>query len=143
MSSLSSSSSLGNFYKGGSELPPEPSVESDLAKVAPFTFTVVARMHAAEAKAVEGTVQEESSVTGSEEVMTYRSSCGLDYSMSKVTQAQLEALWVCFSIPLAIKKWVLTWGKLPSNGWENESKIPFSVIMLDCGIRLLLTPFMR
>lgn len=86
VSFLSSSSSYsGNLLEGDSKLPPESSTKSDLARVAPLTFVAIARMRATKVEAVERATQEESSATCSEEAVTHRGCCNLDYNVSKVT----------------------------------------------------------
>lgn len=86
-SSFSFSLCSGSLPKGGLRLPLEPSIKSDLAKVASLTFKVIVRMHATKVEATKGTTQEESSAIGSEEATIYRSGYDLDFGVSRVTQA--------------------------------------------------------
>lgn len=112
-SSSSSSSRLRNLSKEGLKLPLEPFTRSNLVRVAPLTSTVVVRVRATEAKVIERATQEESSTTGSEEAMTHKNGYDLDHYVSTVTQTQLEALRVCFNIPLAIIIRAHAQGELP------------------------------
>lgn len=85
-SSSSFSSSLSrSLLERGSGPPLEPSARSNLARIAPFTFKAVARMHAIEVKATKEAIQGKGSTTGSEEARIYGSSYDLDCNVSRVT----------------------------------------------------------
>lgn len=83
---------LANLPKGDLRLPLKTFVESDLMKIALFTFEAAARMHVPKAKAteaIEGSAKEAtqggSSSTRSEEAMVNKSYYDLELSTSRVT----------------------------------------------------------
>lgn len=137
------SSRSGNVLEEGLKLPSKPSTGSNLAKVAPFTPTTVVRMCTIATKAIKGAAQKESSATGSEEAATYKSSCNLDYNMSRVTQAQLDVLRALFDVPTGITMKAPASDELLSNACEDGNEILFLIITFNCGVRLSLALFLR
>lgn len=143
-SGASSSSSLPRSPpKGGSRPPPKPPTGSNLTKIAPFTSEAIARMRATKVEVAEGATQGKGSAMGSKETAICKYACNLDYYKSKVSQTQMDVLRTHFNVSVAIMMKACTSSKLLSGAKENGNKISFLVAAFECGVRLLLVPFMR
>lgn len=78
-----------------------------------------------------------------EEAVANRGGYYVELITSRVTQTQLDVFRARFHISSAITMRAPTQGEMPCNAIEDENKILFSVIALECAVRLPLAPFVR
>lgn len=62
---------------------------------------------------------------------------------SVITQVELDELCHQFHVPYFISMKVFKIGKLPLHAYMESDKIIFLTIVLECGVRLPLAPFIR
>lgn len=67
----------------------------------------------------------------------------LEHCTSDVTQAQLDNLRVALRIPPSISMRALACSELFHDVIAADNEIPFSVAVLECGVRLPLAPFLQ
>lgn len=120
---------------------PETSTGGCLAKIAPFTSEVVARMHVIEALAKRA-AQKRSSSTEGARVTANDGSHDWERCAFKVTQAQLDDLRALLCILAGISMRVLAYDKLFHNTKEDMNEIFFPVAAFKCGVRLPLAPLL-
>lgn len=80
---------------------------------------------------------------GNEETAVNKSSYDMDFNVSRETRAQLDVLCARFNIPSTITMRAITRGELPSNTMEDKNEIPILAVVLECGVRLPLAPFVK
>lgn len=76
-------------------------------------------------------------------VVEHCNRCELDWYRSLVTQVQLDTLHEHLNVPNTISIRALGRNGLPRDAREELNEIPFLLVALKCGVRLLFASFMR